>query len=83
LNTNDASARPRGPYFVFELLWRGVGYGLMDTLLLTIFPCFVAYRLLQGRVDGLITPDAGEQKASTRAVRLHQRRGPRSDLATI
>ena len=40
-------------YFVFELLWRGVGYGLIDTLLLTIFPCFVAYKLLHGHVDGL------------------------------
>ena len=26
---------------------------LIDTLLLTVFPCFVAYRLLHGRVDGL------------------------------
>ena len=44
-NTSDATARPHGAYFVFELLWRGVGYGLIDTLLLTIFPCFVAYKL--------------------------------------
>ena len=28
LNTEDATARPHGAYFVFELLWRGVGYGL-------------------------------------------------------
>ena len=27
-NTEDATARPHGAYFVFELLWRGVGYGL-------------------------------------------------------
>ena len=53
LNTEDATARPHGAYFVFELLWRGVGYGVIDTLLLTIFPCFVAYKLLHGRVDGL------------------------------
>jgi len=52
-NTEDATARPHGTYFVFELLWRGVGYGLIDTLLLTIFPCFVAYKLLRGHVDGL------------------------------
>ena len=52
-NTEDATARPHGVYFVFELLWRGVGYGVIDTLLLTIFPCFVAYKLLHGRVDGL------------------------------
>lgn len=52
-NTSDATPRPHGAYFVFELLWRGVGYGLIDTLLLTIFPCFVAYKLLRGHVDGL------------------------------
>jgi hypothetical protein len=52
-NTEDATARPHGAYFLFELLWRGVGYGLVDTLLLTIFPCFVAYKLLHGRADGL------------------------------
>ena len=52
-NTSDATARPHGAYFVFELLWRGVGYGLIDTLLLTIFPCFVAYKLLHGHVAGL------------------------------
>jgi hypothetical protein len=52
-NTEDATARPHGAYFLFEVLWRGVGYGLIDTLLLTIFPCFVAYKVLHGRVDGL------------------------------
>jgi hypothetical protein len=52
-NTEDATSRPHGAYFVFELLWRGVGYGVIDTLLLTIFPCFVAYKLLHGRVHGL------------------------------
>ncbi len=52
-NTEDATARPHGAYFVFELLWRGVGYGLIDTLLLTIFPCIVAYKFLHGHVDGL------------------------------
>ena len=51
-NTEDATARPSGAYFVFELLWRGVGYGIVHTLLLTIFPCFVAYKLLHGRVEG-------------------------------
>ena len=46
-NVYNTRTRPRGPhgaYFVFELLWRGVGYGLVDTLLLTIFPSFVALR---------------------------------------
>jgi hypothetical protein len=49
-NTEDATTRPHGLYFVFELVWRGVGYGFVDTLLLTVFPCFVAYKLLQGRL---------------------------------
>jgi len=53
INTEHATARPHGLYFVFELLWRGVGYGLIDTLLLTVFPCLVAYQLLHGRVGGL------------------------------
>jgi hypothetical protein len=53
LNAEHTTARPHGAYFAFELLWRGVGYGLIDTLLLTVFPCFVTYKLLHGRVDGL------------------------------
>jgi hypothetical protein len=52
-NTEDATTRPHGAYFVFELLWRGLGYGFVDTLLLTVFPCLVAYRLLHGQVGGL------------------------------
>jgi hypothetical protein len=51
--TEDATARPHDLYFVFELLWRGLGYGLVDTLLLTVFPCLVAYRLLRGQVGGV------------------------------
>lgn len=53
-NTSGATARPHGAYFAFELLWRGLGYGLIDTLLLTVFPCLVAYTLLHGTVGGLI-----------------------------
>jgi hypothetical protein len=52
-NTEDATARPHGAYFAFELLWRGVGYGLIDTLLLTVFPALVARALLHGHVAGL------------------------------
>jgi hypothetical protein len=52
-HTSGATARPHGLYFVFELLWRGVGYGLIDTLLLTVFPSLVAYTLLHGHVGGL------------------------------
>jgi hypothetical protein len=51
--TDAATPRPHGAYFVFELLWRGVGYGTIDALLLTAFPCVVAYSLLHGRVNGI------------------------------
>ena len=61
--TSDATARPDGVYFVFELLWRGVGDGMVDTLLLTIFPGLVAYKLQQGT-----SPAEGE--AAVTAVML-------------
>jgi hypothetical protein len=54
LVNSDPTPRPHGGYFVFELLWRGVGYGAIDALLLTAFPCAVAYALLQGRISGLL-----------------------------
>jgi hypothetical protein len=53
-NTADSTPRPHGAYFLFELAWRGVGYGIVDTLLLTAFPCLVAYRLLHGRIEGIV-----------------------------
>ena len=48
--TDDTTSRPHGAYFVFELLWRGAGYGAIDALLLTAFPCLVAYAMLHGRM---------------------------------
>lgn len=54
LVNSDATPRPHGGYFVFELLWRGVGYGAIDALLLTAFPCAVAYALLHGHISGLL-----------------------------
>lgn len=51
--SDDATDRPGGAYFVFELLWRGVGYGAIDALLLTAFPSLIAYRILRGGVEGL------------------------------
>jgi hypothetical protein len=53
VHTEDATGRPHDAYFVFELAWRGVGYALVDTLLLTVFPCLLAYTLLHGSVGGL------------------------------
>lgn len=46
--TDHGTPRPHGAYFAFELLWRGVGYGMIDAVLLTAFPCVVAYSILHG-----------------------------------
>jgi hypothetical protein len=48
----DATPRPDGAYFDFELVWRGVAYGAIDALLLTAFPVLVVYRLFGGQVRG-------------------------------
>jgi hypothetical protein len=53
LANSSATPRPHGGYLVFELVWRGAGYGAIDALLLTAFPCAVAYTLLSGRVGGI------------------------------
>jgi hypothetical protein len=53
LHGSAATARPHGTYFVFELAWRGLGYGIIDALLLTAFPGIVAYRILHGRISGM------------------------------
>ena len=50
----DATDRPGGAYFGFELLWRGVTYGIVDALLLSAFPGLIAYSILRGRVGGLV-----------------------------
>ena len=50
VRSDDATSRPHGAYFAFELLWRGVGYGTVDALPLTVFPCVVAYTVLHGRM---------------------------------
>jgi hypothetical protein len=50
---SDATPRPHGGYFLFELAWRGVGYGAIDALLLTAFPCAVAYAMLHGHTGGV------------------------------
>jgi hypothetical protein len=48
--SEDATPRPHGAYYVFELIWRGGIYGAMDALLLTVIPCLVVYRALGGRL---------------------------------
>ncbi len=44
----EATPRPHGAYYVFELVWRGGIYGAVDALLLTVLPCLVVYRALGG-----------------------------------
>ena len=39
--SEDATPRPDGAYFLFELIWRGGIYGAADALLLTVLPCLV------------------------------------------
>lgn len=48
--SEDATPRPDGAYYVFELIWRGGLYGAMDALLLTVLPCLVVYRSLGGHL---------------------------------
>jgi hypothetical protein len=49
----DSTPHPTGVYFVFEIAWRGVMYGVVDALLLSAFPGVVAFNLLQRNVAGL------------------------------
>jgi hypothetical protein len=46
--------RPTGPYLIFESLWRGATYGVVDALLLTAFPGLVALGLLKGNLAGFL-----------------------------
>jgi len=42
------TARPSGAYLAFEVAWRGVVYGVVDALVLFVFPALVALLLLRG-----------------------------------
>jgi hypothetical protein len=48
--SEDATPRPDGAYFIFELIWRGGLYGAVDAVLLTVLPCLIVYRTLGGRL---------------------------------
>lgn len=50
--TEAPTPGPDGARYVFELLWRGVLYGTVDALLLTVFPCLVMLGLLGDDVGG-------------------------------
>lgn len=49
----DSTPHPDGLYFAFEILWRGLFYGVVDALLLSAFPGLVALNLLGGNLAGL------------------------------
>ncbi len=49
----DSTPHPTGWYFAFEIVWRGVFYGLVDALLLSAFPGLVAWQIMKRTIDGL------------------------------
>jgi hypothetical protein len=49
----DPTPRPTGWYFAFEVVWRGLAYGVVDALLLSAFPALVALGLMRHRIDGI------------------------------
>jgi hypothetical protein len=49
----DSTGGPDGLYSMFEVLWRGLAYGVIDALMLTVFPGLVALALLRGNIAGL------------------------------
>lgn len=52
--SRDATDGPEGPYAVFEGLWRGLAYGVVDALLLTAFPGSVAFVFLRKNISGIV-----------------------------
>jgi hypothetical protein len=54
LGRTDSTPHPDGPYFAFEVAWRGALYGVVDALLLTALPVAVAYGVMRGRISGLV-----------------------------
>lgn len=50
--SRDSTPGASGAYAVVEVLWRGAAYGVVDALLLTVFPAAVAFSLLAGGVHG-------------------------------
>jgi hypothetical protein len=48
----DPTRHPSGTYFVFEIGWRGVVYGVVDALLLSAFPGLIARELMHRNLAG-------------------------------
>jgi hypothetical protein len=53
LAREDGTPRPDGAYFLFQLGWRGIAYGVVDALLLTAFPAAIAFGLMRRNIAGL------------------------------
>ena len=51
--SDTSTPHPDGTYFAFELVWRGLFYGLIDALALFVFPALVAYLLMNGNRQGI------------------------------
>lgn len=49
----DSTPRPSGFYFAFEIMWRGVFYGVVDALLLSALPGLVAWKLMHQDTSGM------------------------------
>jgi len=47
-----STPHPSGAYFAFEILWRGLVYGIVDALLLSAFPGLIAWELMQRNIAG-------------------------------
>ena len=54
LSRIDATPRPPGLYYLFEIFWRGAVYGVVDALLLSAFPGLVALGLMRSNISGLL-----------------------------
>ena len=50
----ESTTHPSGVFYVFEIGWRGVAYGVFDALLLFVFPAAIAYLLMGGNRQGLM-----------------------------
>ncbi len=48
------TGHPTSGYFVFELIWRGVVYGMVDALVLAVLPAVVAHVVLRGNRRGVV-----------------------------
>jgi hypothetical protein len=51
--SRNSTGGPEGQYAVFEAVWRGLAYGVVDALFLTAFPGAIAFALLRRNIAGI------------------------------